>query len=381
MDLLRPRDLRALVEAPHEASVSIYMPSHRAGPETRQDPIRLKNLLGRAEEGLVEQGMRAPEAQELLAPAQELLGDEWFWQHQGDGLALFLSPSLRRSYRLPIRFEELVVAGGRFHIKPLLPLLSGDRRFLVLALSQNQIRLLSGTRQAVHEIELEDVPSSLRETAVHREMRVLQFHVGTGRPGGRRQVANFHGHGTEEDPEIVRKYFRRIDAGIREALPDERSPLVLAGVRYLLDLYREVSRYPNLVQEGVTGNPDEIRSKELHRLAWEVLEPRMRREQEEAAARYPELAERRLAISHLDQVVPAAHHGRVETLFVALSVRRWGVYDEESARVEFHDRPHPEDHDLLDLAAAQTLLNGGVVYTGSAGDVPGDGPIAALLRY
>lgn len=34
----------------------------------------------------------------------------------------------------------------RFHVTPLLPLLAGDGHFFVLALSQNQIGLLEGTR-------------------------------------------------------------------------------------------------------------------------------------------------------------------------------------------------------------------------------------------
>jgi hypothetical protein len=42
-----------------------------------------------------------------------------------------------------------VVVTDRFHIKPLLPLLSGDGRFYVLALSQSEVRLLQGTRYSV----------------------------------------------------------------------------------------------------------------------------------------------------------------------------------------------------------------------------------------
>lgn len=381
MDLLRPRDLRALVEAPPDPSVSIYMPSHRAGPETRQDPIRFKNLLADAEDQLTEVGLRSPEARELLSPARELLEDEWFWRHQGDGLAVFLSRSLRRAYRLPVTFDELLVAGSSFHVKPLIPLLSADRRFLVLALSQNQIRLLSGSRQSVEEIELEDVPSSLRDAAVHREMRVLQFHVGSGGSAGGRQAAIYHGHGPEDDPEIVKKYFRQIDAGIRQALPDERAPLVLAGVRHLLDLYREVSQYPNVLPDGITGNPDDARADELHEWAWELLHPRIRAEQEEASERYAELRERGLAVSGVQDVLPAVHHGRVETLFVATKVQRWGTYDEATDHIEVRDRQVSGDQDLLDLAASQTLLHGGTVYASSPGDVPGDAPIAAILRY
>jgi hypothetical protein len=380
MDLLRPRDVGELLDISEETCVSLYMPSHRAGPETRQDPVRLKNLLGRAEEALLERGLRRPDARELLAPAERLMGDGEFWQHQGDGLALFLSGSLGRVYRLPTTFDELVVVNDRFHVKPLLRLLTGDGRFLVLALSRNQIRLLEGTRQTVSEVELEDVPRSLAEVAVHREMRSVQWHTGTPGGGGGRRAAVFHGHGPEEDEEIVRKYLRGIDQGLRQAVPDERSPLVLVGAEPLPDLYRHVTSYPNVLSEGVAGNPDDLRPEELHERAWAVVEPHFRRETETAAERYRQANGTGLTAAGAVDVVEPAFHGRVDTLWVAVGIQRWGRYRPEGG-VEVRDRPQPGDQDLLDLAAVQTLFHGGTVYAVDPGDVPDDAPVAALLRY
>jgi hypothetical protein len=384
MDLLRSGDLHELIEASHGHCVSIYMPSHRAGPETRQDPVRLKNLLGRAEERLMEAGLRRPDARKLLAPAGALMGDGDFWQYQGDGLALFLSSGLRRAYRLPVSFEELVTVNDRFHVKPLLKLLTGDGRFMVLALSQNQIRLLQGRRQTVSEVELEEVPQSLADVAVHREMRVVQWHTGaapTGGGGGGRRAAVFHGHGPEEDQEVIRKYLRSIDEGLRQAVPDERSPLVLAGVDSLLDLYRQVTSYPNVLPDAVSGNPDALRPHELHDRAWAVVEPHFRKEMEAAAERYREMAGTGLAVPGVAEVVPPAVHGRVETLWVAVGIQRWGRYVQDRNEVEVRDRPGPGDHDLLDLAAVQTLVNSGTVYAVDPGEIPADAPAAALLRY
>ena len=138
--------------------VSIFMPMHRSGPETQQDPIRFKNLLREAEERLITQGLPAPEAKQLLESAQKLLQGDLFHQHQNDGLAMFLSVEMFRYYLLPFVFKELVIITHRFHIKPLLPLLSGDGRYFVLALSQNKIRLLQSTHYSVSELDVADVP-------------------------------------------------------------------------------------------------------------------------------------------------------------------------------------------------------------------------------
>ena len=45
-----------------------------------------------------------------------------------------------------LHFDELMVVAPGFHVMPLLALLTGDGLFYVLALSQNQVRLLAGTR-------------------------------------------------------------------------------------------------------------------------------------------------------------------------------------------------------------------------------------------
>src|SRR4030043_329794 len=140
------------------------MPMHRSGPETQQDPIRLKNLIREAEERLLARGLRTPEAKELLEPAERLLRDGLFRQHQSSGLAMFLSLGVFHYYPLPFVFEELVIVTDRFHIKPLLPLLSGDGRYFVLALSQNKIKLLQSTHYSVSELDVADVPENLAET-------------------------------------------------------------------------------------------------------------------------------------------------------------------------------------------------------------------------
>jgi len=79
--------------------------------------------------------------------------------------------------------------------------------------------------------------------------------------------------------------------------------------------------------------------------------------------------------------VRAAHQGRVETLFVALDVERWGRFDAQSGAVMLHDQAAPDNEDLLGLAVIFTLRGRGAVYAVPSGEVPDGGPAAAILRY
>ena len=59
----------------------------------------------------------------LLAPAEHLLQDEWFWGRQSEGLAVFAAEDFFARYRLPVEFDQRLVVADHFHLVPLLPLL------------------------------------------------------------------------------------------------------------------------------------------------------------------------------------------------------------------------------------------------------------------
>ena len=387
MDSLTRDGLRALMRETAGPCVSLYMPTHRMGPEVQQDRILLRNLLGRSEKNLTVQGLGTSEVKALLEPAESLLQDGLFWRHQSDGLAIFLSSEESRHYRLPLNFEDVVVVTDHFHIKPLLPLFSGDGRFYILALSQNEIRLLQGTRHNVSAIELEGTPTSLGEALRDDDPeKRLQFHTSTRTPGSKGdRPAVFHGHGVGVDNSKtnILRYFYHVDRGVRDLLLDEQAPIVLAGVDYLLPIYQEANTYPYLADKGIEGNPEELSAEELHRRAWAIVQPNFLKAQQEAAAKYRQFtgAESELASNELEKVVSAAYHGRIETLFVAVYLQLWGSFDPDTDAVSLSVEPRIGDEDLLDFAAIQTLMNGGVVYAVELRKMPGDGPLAAVFRY
>ena len=385
MDILSRDDLKQLSAKRNGLHVSLFMPTHRAGPETQQDPIRLKNLLGQAEERLIAAGLRAPEARARLEAASTLLQDGLFWQRQSDGLAVFISSEMTCHYRLPLDLEELVVVAGRFHLKPLLPLLSGDGRFYILAISQDQVRLLQGSRYTISEIEPQGVPDGLAEALRFNDPeKQLQFHTTTGPSGGKgERPAAFHGHGgvVQDDKVDIRRYFHKVDAGLQELLAGERVPLVLAAVDYLLPIYQEANSYNYLVEPGIVGNPDNLSAKELHRQAWAIVGPRFQEEREEAADRFRQLADTGSASDNLVEIVPAAQRGRVDALFVAPGSQQWGRFDPATNEIQLRQAAGPGDEDLIDLAAVQTFLNGGSVYAVEADQMPTGAAMAALFRY
>ncbi len=383
MDTITITELQTLLTGYAGWNISLFMPTHRAGRELEQDPIRLRNLLREVEQRLQDKGLRSPDVREMLKPAQRLLQEPGFWRNQSDGLAIFFTSEAFHYYRLPLPFEELVVISNRFNLKPLLPFFASDGHFYILALSQNQIRLLEGTRYTVDEIDLESMPQSIAKALqFERFDKQIQFHTGSSSARTGDRAGGFHGHDpSDENKHRILRWFHKIDTELPSVLVGQQSPLVLAGVDYLFPLYKEANSYPHLVAEGIPGSPEALRPEELHAQAWPLVQPLFRQAQEQASARYNQLAGTGQTTTAVEEAVLAAHHGRVEVLFVALGVQVWGAIDLTTNTVHVHEEHEPNDEDLLDLAAIQTILNGGIVYAVEPEQVPDHALLAAVFRY
>src|SRR5215216_1116322 len=251
MDILNPTDLKSLIAQQGKWCVSIYMPTHPVGRDQQQDPIRLKNLLAETETKLLANGLRRPEVQKLMRPAEELLWNRDFWQHEGEGLAIFLTNDFSQVYRLPVEFEEQLQTGNGFYIKPLLPCLGRGIKFYVLAVSLHNIRLFEGNADTMREIKL-NFPTSMQEVLWSDEPeKYLNMHSGSiSMSPGKGGAGVFHGHDpADEEKTNILRFFQSVNDGLNHILDEKNIPTVLAGVDYLLPIYREVSSYQNLLED------------------------------------------------------------------------------------------------------------------------------------
>jgi hypothetical protein len=383
MDIITKGKLKTLAEATSDYCISMFMPTHRTGKETEQDPIRFRNLLRNIENRLLDKEIRRPDVVEMIKPAENFLQQAGVWHHMSDGLALFFSATSFECFRLPLKFDELVVISQSYHLKPLLPFFARDGHFYILALSQNQIKLMEATRHSVDEINIEESLPNLAEAMQYeRFYKDVQFHTGTSANQGGGGAAMFHGHDpSDDDKKRLLRWFHKVDEALSTFLTGEQSPLVLAGVDYLFPLYKEANSYLHLVEDGISGNPEELSSMELHEKAWPIIKPIFSKIEEEAHEKYNEVKEKGLTTNAIDEVVPAALHGRMETLFVAVGEQIWGKFDSDNLTIQVHLEHQPEDVDLLNLAAIQTFLNGGTVYAVDPMDVPDENLVAAIFRY
>jgi hypothetical protein len=389
MDQFTRDDLRALLTNRQMPCISVFMPTTR-GP-ANQDKKLWKNLLHEAEERLLANGHRSSDVRVLLAPTRELLDNAPFWLDVSIGLASFVSPEMTHHYRLPVAFKEQVVCADRFHVKPVVPLLTGDGQFYVLALSKKPVRFFQGSHYTVQEVGLPaGVPTSVEdalrygdEIAHDRQFRsrTLHSHTSSGGPAGSRE-AIFHGQGpgVESAKDGLLEFCQKVDRGLHRFLHDKQAPLVLAADTVLIPIYRQVNTYQHLLVEGIEGSPERLSAQQLHERAWDLVQPHFEQSRARAADLYRQLAGsgRGHTSNNLAEVLPAAFQGQLQYLFVARDREHWGAFDPASSSVVIHERPEPGDEDLLNLAVVYALSHKATVWIVEPEQVPDNSSVAAV---
>lgn len=382
MDLLTRTDIQGLAQSEVDGvHVSLFLPTHRYGSGVQADQLQWKNLVNGVEAVLLEK-MRRPEVEALLQPARDLQHDTMAWQYMSDGLAMFLRPGWQQSYRIPAPLPELATVGDRFITAPLMHLLSGDEHYLLLALSQHEVRLMDGSRHAVVQVELDEVPTSLEDVVEPSEPRSNTI----ARPAssGRRGRAVFYGHGTGDDnarEDDLKRFLRQVSSGMQEILNGQNAPMVLVGLDQTVATYREVNHYAHTLTDAVIHNPDDLSPEQLHELAWPLVEAQLRQDRDALIDRFHQLNGTGKVDCDPSSVREAAEQGRVDTLFLRADPWCWErVSGDELTVVDLDSDERYAECEVLDAAAAATLANGGQVHATSQ-HVVDDSEVAAILRY
>lgn len=372
-------DILNLAKQQNDVSISIYLPTHRKGEEVQQDPIRLKNLLAEAQEQLKDKNVAGKRIEKLLEEPRKLLDQPSFWRHNDKGLALFISEEDFEYYRIPHSFGERVMISDHFLITPLIPMISLEGSFCVLALSQKNIRLLKARRDSVEEIELQDAPENLEEFLQYDVNEAhLQHHSGQGDG-----LAIFHGQGGSKDTntEEIISYLKAVENEVTSVMRKRNDPLILAGVNEAVAEYRKVNHYSRLIEQAISENPDPKSDDEIRDEGWKIIQSYFLQDMYNDIKRFGDLSGSDKQSDNLSNIVEAAYYGKVESLFVPVGEHSWGWFDEERDVVHHSTTPKDGEHDLINMAAIKTLTQSGNVYALNRDEMPNEAPIAAIFRY
>lgn len=384
---LTDQQLQDLAGIDADPVVSIYLPTAVKGADTRQGPVRMKNLVREAEQLLSQRGKPQEAAGRWLRPVAELIDDSSFWQHQGEGLAVFRWKDQLRTLGVPVAVDERVYVNGRPYLVPLLTPEARARSFALLALSLNDVRLLSCHDNRVDRLEAEGLPSdfaSALERYIDTEKSV-QYHSGASHARAAQPRAPiYHGQGAAGDQDTQQphreEYLRLIDRAVRHGLHDTGLPLIVAADKAMAAMYQRINRYHPTIERPLHGNFDHLSDAQLRDKATPLIERRRDEARIDAVQRYRETPPDG-TVAKLEEALLAAEDGRVAMMFLRAGAEAWGRVRPMDRRVETHEQRDRTDDELVNLAACRTLTARGEALTLQEDEMPCDAPLCAVLRY
>lgn len=386
MDLEKLDNLKTMLPG-DEPCLSVYMNLSNAStagrnPNGKQDELRWRECLQKVEEQIPRFG---DAGRKLVNSVREWTAVESDVQtRMGQAVAVFRSANVSRVIHLDCEIGEEAILGRQFHIRPLLKDLVHTKSFYLLALSQKNTRLLHCTMHSSEEVAL---PPSTRTdyeewlNMAKPDHNAIYNAMAAGAQGasGPTALAPWGADDSAKDEKYLTHFCKQIAAGVAEALRGKTEPLVLCAVEYEQPIYREVNIYPHLAAESVQGAPNSLKSGEMHARAIEALHRCYDKKVDDVLAEWNHKVGGG-ASSHLNEVVLAAHDGRVLTLLASDSQAPMGFFDEATHSVK-GSADEPRRADLVNDAAVQTILHAGRVFVVPQKKMPNGVAAAAIYRF
>lgn len=370
MEQLDSKLLKRLSKERSPNSISIYMPTPKADPESKENKnrINLKNKIKQARQRLNEQGMKDNEIEEYLKPLNDIVDDALFLRNLWNGLVIFLNQSTFEYYTVPLDFDDLMYMGKDFYLLPLLRPVRENKEFYILSLNLHGVKLYKSDRFNISEVEVEEfIPEKLEEAVGfdHYKDKVYQHRsatVGDGR-------TFYHGHakGEEEKKEEELKFLRYVEQGLQKLLHNEDKPLIVASVDYIFGLFRDVTDYKYLKEENISESPKEESVNGLQEKAWALMQKALDQERQQMIQKYVDTTNKSDIV---EEIIPNILYGRVDTLFVNKREYVWGKLEAETFEVDIHSEREEDCEDLLNYAAIRAFLHDGNIYLMEPEEMP-----------
>lgn len=371
-----------------DVCISIFLKTHQGGNAVNEqhDLVNFKNQLQEINRKLGESGKDSNEIQKLLAPAYDLLRNSDFWTNQSPGLAVFISEEYCKYIKMPVApaTEELVIE-PTFYITPLVPIITREEYFYILVISKQCAKVFKADFWGIQPVPL-DLPQSIEEVKRLSSLDATTFRSGeTGSRGPTySQEGSYHGigGGNPSDKDNALVYFEAVDDELWDQLLNkENAPVLLAGVEYVLPIYRSASDYKNIWPEVLTGNRERQEMSSLYADAMEVMKPYFDQRLNKALETYGNNLGTGLSTDTVAEIIPAAYYAKIDTLFVCKGAHLYGAFDEMSNQLNMHDTADEGGEDLIDNTVEKTIANGGNVFLLEQEQMPSKSPVAAYMRY
>lgn len=217
--------------------ISIYMDTYKYGEEQLLNAKQLERIIPHIEKELTEKGLDSEIIQEYLRPLRNLAENEAEWLHMDEGLAIFISDELAISYTLHNDVDFSWTVDEKPRLEPLIKELGIDKSFLILSVSQDDVRLLEADEQEFKKLDLVDIPGRMKDVVAENDLeKTKPSRIDNGAGFA---VSFGHDKSIIQDQQIYR-FLKAIADNLKTALPaNDNRPIVILCPPTYMSVFRE----------------------------------------------------------------------------------------------------------------------------------------------
>ena len=356
-----------------DASVSILLPTAQMMPDKLQDRIRLKDLVEQAHKQL-----RAQEPErdfsKLIKRIHDLI-ENYSYDIESKGLALFANGSFGTMVRLPFAVKPELVIDKKFHITNLLHELARSNHYWVLEITRKMCRLYEAYGTALHEV-VTPVADSHGNPVQGFPLDYVEPRDGIERAAGQGDTDSKH------LDEQEKHYFMMVDAELGKKLNENPLPVVVCGVEKNLGFFRQITKHAAAIVGYQHG--DFKNRLQIAQAVAPILEQHHKAATSKMLKDFVEAEGTLQQAFGMHRVWLMAREGRIDYLLVEENLVVPGIVDPENPdHLILQDRLMPEKQigNLVDSLIGRVLETRGKIIFVPHGALKNFEHVGAILRY
>lgn len=362
VDIPSREEFSRLSDVRSDACISIYLETSPLHQKLEVSKIQLSNFIKEALQQVAEKGLDKRRLVLLEEELYSVLEDEDFWDLHAHSLAILATPDSITTYRLANKLSNQLEIGERFYLKPLLRALTFPHSAYVLALSENQTRLIEFFADAPPvEVAVPNMPSRKRDALGDAAL-------------------NDHQHGAVHHKIRLAQYTRKIDQALRPIFARHNYPLILVTTESLAAIYRATNSLPNLIDETLFCNAEHLGASELVTQVRPLLESYYQAQLNVLKSRFEARSGKRRVTQDLSDAARAATFGAIELLLINIDSSVNGTIDDEGL-ISFSGSSNEVSYGIIDEIAKRAIASGAKVLAVRSEDLPSGADLNAILRY
>lgn len=358
-----------------EVCISITVPLSEHTPTGKQHHIVLQKMLIAVREYLIKtHGEQI--ANPLLLSLEELI-ESVNAGINAKGIGLFVSRQVKKAILFFFQVRENVTISNTFEIRDILYQQYYSAPYVVLHLTEKEVRLFNGKLATLTEVHDDKFPFKHADDYEYNKPSRGSSYVGEA------FVKEFEQDKSRLKQIRYAQFLKEVDKSLGNYLPPE-TKLVVCGVESDVSSFKRDTRYGNSIIGTVKGNYTHMPIHELAMATWNAVREFKDRQKDKAIAELPEEFGKGRLITGLDMAWKAAIEGRAYQLFIEKDYVHRGFLTPED-NTHLHLTPPATPHrilpDAIDDLMQMVLDKNGKVIIVENGKLSPYQRMALITRY